>query len=98
IPLPAPAKPAPPLFAELRRAYAHSCDVFEPLAQPRAATVRVTLRGPDRHSGSLRDLLERIAQRVLEQHDLRLLRGDARQRIAQLAAQLGDAGSLGGVV
>ena len=43
--------------------------LLEPLAQPVAATVRMTLGRPDRHAGGLGDLLERVAERVLEHHD-----------------------------
>ena len=57
--------------------------VLELLAQPVAAAVRVALRGADGHAGRLGDLLERVAERVLQQHDLRLLRRDAGERVAR---------------
>ena len=78
--------------AERRRRERHASVVFESLAQPRAAAVRVALRRADRHAGGLGDLLERVAERVLQQHDLRLRRRDAGERVAQLAAELGVAG------
>src|SRR5258707_13465038 len=62
------------------------------LAQPVATAVRVALRGADRHAGGLRDLLEGVAERVPEQHDLRLPGRDAGERVTELAAQLGHAG------
>ena len=48
----------------------------------------VALRRADRHAGSNGDLLERVTKRVFQQHDLRLLRRDAGERSAQLAAEL----------
>jgi biotin-[acetyl-CoA-carboxylase] ligase BirA-like protein len=51
--------------------------------------MRVALRRAHRHAGSRGDLLERVAERVLQQHDLRLLLGDAGERRAQVAAKLG---------
>lgn len=65
--------------------------IFEPLAEARAATVRVALGRPDGHLGGLGDLLERVAQRILQQDDLRLLRRDAGERVAEVATQLRDA-------
>ncbi len=53
--------------------------------------MRVTLRRADGHAGGLGDLFERVPERVLQQHDLRLLRRDAGKRGTQLAAQLGVA-------
>ncbi len=52
----------------------------------------VALRRADGHAGRLGDLLERVAERVLQEDDLRLLRRHARERGAELAAQLGVAG------
>ena len=62
------------------------------LAQPRTAAVCVTLRRADRHARGLRDLFERVAERVLQENDLRLLRRDLAERLAELPAELGDAG------
>jgi biotin-[acetyl-CoA-carboxylase] ligase BirA-like protein len=53
--------------------------------------VRVALRRADGHAGSLGDLLERVAERVFQQHDLRLFRRHAGERVAQLATELGIA-------
>ena len=61
------------------------------LAHAAAAAVRVALRGTDRHVDRVGDLLERVAEGVLEHDDLRLLRRDARERFAQLAPELGHA-------
>ena len=60
--------------------------------------MRMALRRPDRHARSFRDLLERVPERILEQYDLGLLRGDSRQRVAELATQLGDAGNARGIL
>jgi biotin-[acetyl-CoA-carboxylase] ligase BirA-like protein len=54
--------------------------------------VRVALRRANRHAGGNSDLLERVTKRVFQQHHLRLLRRDAGERSAQLAAQLRVAG------
>jgi biotin-[acetyl-CoA-carboxylase] ligase BirA-like protein len=54
--------------------------------------VRVALRRADRHAGGHGDLLERVTKRVFQQHNLRLLRRDAGERSAQLAAELRVAG------
>ena len=67
--------------------------LVESLAQPRAAAVRVTLCGADRHARRLCDLFERVAERVLQQHDLCLRRRYAGERLGELTPQLGDAGS-----
>jgi transcriptional regulator with XRE-family HTH domain len=48
--------------------------------------MRVTLRGADGHPRRLGDLVERVAERVLQQDDLRLLRRDPGERLAQLAS------------
>ncbi len=53
--------------------------------------MRVTLRRADGHAGGFGDLIERVAQRVLQQHDLRLFRRHACECRAQLATQLGVA-------
>jgi biotin-[acetyl-CoA-carboxylase] ligase BirA-like protein len=53
--------------------------------------MRMALRRADRHTGRCSDLFERIAERVLQQNDPRLLRGDAGECRAQLAAELGVA-------
>jgi len=68
------------------------------LAQARTASVCMALRGADRHAGGFRNLFERVAERVLQQDDLRLLRRDLTERLAELAAELGDAGIARGVV
>jgi biotin-[acetyl-CoA-carboxylase] ligase BirA-like protein len=60
--------------------------------------VRVALRRANRHAGGLGDLLERVPERVLEQHHLRLLRRDVGERVAELAPQLGVARVAGRVV
>jgi biotin-[acetyl-CoA-carboxylase] ligase BirA-like protein len=52
----------------------------------------MALRGADRHAGSRGDFLEGVAERIFQQHDLRLLRGDVGECRAQLAPQLGVAG------
>jgi len=54
--------------------------------------VRVAFRRADRHACSCGDLLKRVAKRVFQEHDLRLLRGDIGKCRAQLAAKLGVAG------
>jgi biotin-[acetyl-CoA-carboxylase] ligase BirA-like protein len=72
--------------------------IFEALAQARAAAVRMALRRTDRHAGGLGDLLERVPERILEQHHLRLLRRDVGERVAELAPQLGVARVTCGVV
>ena len=51
----------------------HATSSLEPLAKSGAPAVRVALRRADRHAGGLGDLLERVAERVLEHDDLRLL-------------------------
>jgi biotin-[acetyl-CoA-carboxylase] ligase BirA-like protein len=66
--------------------------VLEALAQPRAPAMCVAFRGADGHSGRCRDLFERIAECVLQQHDLRLLRRDVGERATELAPQLGVPG------
>ena len=53
--------------------------------------MRVTLRRSDGHAGGFGDLLERVPERVLQQHDLRLLGRNTGECQAQLAAQLGVA-------
>jgi BirA family biotin operon repressor/biotin-[acetyl-CoA-carboxylase] ligase len=53
--------------------------------------MRVALRGADRHARSFGDLLERVAERVLEQHHLCLRRRYICERLAKLPAQLRDA-------
>ncbi len=53
--------------------------------------MRVALRRADGHAGGFGDLLERVTERVLQQHDLRLLRRHAGERRAQFAAKLGVA-------
>jgi biotin-[acetyl-CoA-carboxylase] ligase BirA-like protein len=60
--------------------------------------MRVTLRGADGHPRRLGDLVERVAERVLQQDDLRLLRRDPGERLAQLAAKLRVAGRASGIV
>ena len=72
--------------------------VFEPLAQARAAAVCVALRRADGHPGCLGDLLERVAECVLEEDDLRLLRRDVGERVTELAPQLGVARIARGIV
>jgi biotin-[acetyl-CoA-carboxylase] ligase BirA-like protein len=54
--------------------------------------MRVALRGADRHARGFGDLFERVAERILQEHDLRLLRRHLAERGAKLAAKLGDAG------
>lgn len=49
--------------------------------------MRLALRGADGNADGVGDLLERVPERVLE-HDTRLRRRHARERIAELAAQL----------
>jgi biotin-[acetyl-CoA-carboxylase] ligase BirA-like protein len=66
--------------------------LVEALAQPSAATVRMALRGADGHAGRLGDLLEGVAERVLQEHDLCLRWRDVRERVAELASQFGDPG------
>src|SRR5207248_1927917 len=62
----------------------------EPLPQPVAAAVRMTLGGTDRHPGGRRYLFERVAQRVLEYDHPRLFGRDIGERVTQLPSQLGD--------
>ncbi len=66
--------------------------LVESFAQPRTTAVRVALRRADGHAGSLGDLFERIAERILEQHDLGLRRRYIRERLAKLPPELRDAG------
>ena len=61
----------------------HAAAFFETLAQASAPAMRVALRRADGHAGRLRDLFERVAERVLQEHDLRLLRRDARRAQSQ---------------
>jgi hypothetical protein len=51
----------------------------------------MALGRPDRHARGGCDLLERVAESVLEDDHLRLLGRDARQRVAQFLPQLGHA-------
>src|SRR6478736_9132161 len=60
--------------------------------------MRVALGRPDGHAGSSCDLFERVAEGVLEDDHLRLLGRDARERVAELSSQLGDAYPAGRVV
>jgi len=60
--------------------------------------MRVTLRRADGHPGRFGDLLERVAERILQEHDLCLLRRDAGERVTELAAKLGVARDARGVV
>lgn len=58
----------------------------------------VALRRADGHAGRIGDLLERVAERVLQQHDLRLLGRHARKGGAKLAPQLGVARDVRGIL
>src|SRR5215469_15844973 len=58
----------------------------------------VTLRRSDRHAGSCRNLLERVAECVLEDDHLRLFGRDTCERVAELPPQLGDANAASRVV
>lgn len=58
----------------------------------------VALRRADGHAGRIGDLLERVAERVLQQDDLRLLGRHARKGGAELAPQLGVAGNVRGIL
>jgi biotin-[acetyl-CoA-carboxylase] ligase BirA-like protein len=66
--------------------------LVEPFAQSRAAAVRMALGGADRHPRRLGDLLEGVAECILQQHDLCLRRRDVGERVAELTSQLRDSG------
>ena len=66
----------------------HAAARLEQLAHRRAATVRVALRGADRHPGRCRDLLEREAERVLEHEHARLGGRQPGEAVAQVGPQL----------
>ena len=63
--------------------------LLEPGAQAVAGAVRVALRRPDRHAARGRDLLERVAERVLQHDDARLRLGRARAGSARELVALG---------
>ena len=60
--------------------------------------MRVAFRRAHGHARCFGDLLERVAERVLQEHDPRLLRGNLGERVAELATQLGVARVAGGVL